>query len=138
MTVRQKVENGRAAFAFEVVKKFKDRFANEPQTLKEYRSYVKKMPAIIQVNGIGQAMAFYYSQRNKSVAYKQVYDDLSKWIEQSMNGVVDSYRQKEGEPFIEILVKMISDDYRLVTMEALAMLNWMRRFVDGMIQEDNK
>lgn len=133
MTVRQTVENGRAAFAFKKVKTMVEQHAHDERFLKEYRSYIKKMPAMVQVNGLGQTLAFYYS---KNGAYKQIYHDLAVWVSASMEGLINQYRQEGNQEFIEILVNMPSGDYRLVTMEILAILNWMRRFADGMIQGD--
>lgn len=57
------IENGRAAFAFQEVKRAKEQLRENFET---YRSYVKKMPSLIQVNGLGQTLAFYFQKRNKT------------------------------------------------------------------------
>ncbi|WP_083979114.1 type III-B CRISPR module-associated protein Cmr5 [Bacillus alveayuensis] len=59
-TSRAGIEDGRALFAFQKVKE-----AKESSNVKfdQYKSYVKKLPSLIQVNGFGQALAFCFQKR---------------------------------------------------------------------------
>ncbi len=128
-TVR-KIENGRAAYAFEQVDQFVRK--NREDTVKEYRSYLKKMPAMIQVNGFGQAMAFAYAKGGE--AYTAIYQQISEWLRErhgSLLRKVDSSGQQE---LVQVIVNMDSSDYRVLSTEALALLQWMSRFVDGMVR----
>lgn len=126
-----RIENGRAAFAFEKVARF---VKHNREKSKEYKAYVKRLPSIIQVNGLGQALAFYYS---KDSTHRQIYQDIAEWIEEDMSTLLQKFKKdNETDEFIEVLVKMSSAEYRFVTMEVLALLNWMRRFVDGMVKEE--
>ena len=119
-TVRTKLENGRAANAFEKVKAQVNQ-----DTAQDYKRFVKKMPMMIQTNGLGHTLAFYYSKRD---AHNQVYADLKDWCARSMSSI-----SSDGE-LIEQIVNLDSEDYKWVTLEILAYLNWMRRFVEGMIE----
>src|SRR5690606_15986662 len=121
------IANERAAYAFEKVKGFVDA-EKSPQKQREYRSYLKKMPAMVQVNGLGETLAFYYA---KDGAYRVIYKQIAEWIKKSMGSLIDE--KEKSKEFIEILVNMKSPEYRLVTMEVLALLNWMHRFAEGMI-----
>ncbi len=131
-TIIEAVENGRAAYAFEQVKEFVSG-CNE-DTKKEFRSYVKKMPTMIQVNGLGQALAFYYSKNN---AYAAIYRIIDQWVRQhsQVKQIFTTGNLKEEREFIGAVVKLGSKDYKHVTMETLALLNWLRRFADGMVKE---
>ena len=41
---------------------------------------------------------------------------------------------EEGE-LVEQVINLESQTYRQVTVETLALLNWMRRFVDGLMKD---
>ncbi|OCS91028.1 type III-B CRISPR module-associated protein Cmr5 [Caryophanon latum] len=121
------IENGRAAFAFRVV----ETAVNDKNvTSSEYRSYVKKLPTLIQVNGLGQALAFCYQ---KGKTYRVIYDQLHEWLKQSK----PQYFKNDGKSFIEVVINLDSQSYREVTVEVMAFLNWMRKFVEGMVKEDD-
>ena len=83
---------------------------------------------MVQVNGLGETLAFYYA---KDGAYRVIYEQIAEWIKKSMGSLIDE--KEKSKEFIEILVNMKSPEYRLVTMEVLALLNWMHRFAEGMI-----
>lgn len=123
----EKIEGGRASFAFSEVKKFIEKY---PDHQSSYRSYVKKMPSIIQVNGLGQALAFYYSKHGER-AYEEIYKTSSLWLNQKFP---DLLKDKE-KTLVEVVINLKSQKYRLFTMEVMSLLNWMRKFVDGMVKE---
>ncbi|MED3907248.1 type III-B CRISPR module-associated protein Cmr5 [Geobacillus thermodenitrificans] len=124
------IENGRAAFAFQEVKQAKEQLRENFET---YRSYVKKMPSLIQVNGLGQTLAFYF-QKKKQKEYKAIYHTLAQWMKEQFPEQFPS----GNEELVEIVVNLSSAEYRLWTMEALALLDWMRKFVDGMAKDDGE
>lgn len=119
---RTGIENGRASYAFSAVSEAVNKLKEKK---KEYRSYVKKLPSLIQVNGLGQALAFCFS---KGKEYKVIYDQIYNWLKE----IHPQYFKEEGE-FVEIIVNLNSRDYRLLTVETLALLNWMRKFADGLV-----
>ncbi|TQE88533.1 type III-B CRISPR module-associated protein Cmr5 [Ureibacillus terrenus] len=119
------IEGGRASFAFSEVKKFVE---THREHAKDYRSYVKKMPAMIQVNGLGQTLAFYYSKKNKK-AYYEIYQTITSWLKKEF----PQFFTKE-QTLVEVVINLDSSDYRMFTIEVMALLNWMRKFVDGMVE----
>ncbi|MDE3840935.1 type III-B CRISPR module-associated protein Cmr5 [Bacillus methanolicus] len=116
------IENGRASFAFESVK---NAFEDNRVSFESYRSYVKKLPSLIQINGLGQALAFCYQ---KGKEYRVIYDQLHTWLKDKYG----QYFQEQNKEFVEVVIGLKSADYRVLTMEVLALLNWMRKFADGM------
>lgn len=118
------IENGRAAYAFAEVKRAVE---NPKVNKKEYRSYVKKIPTLIQVNGLGQTLAFCFQKKKE---YRVIYDQLYEWLK-------EMYPQffTEEKEFVNVVINLDSREYRLLTMESLALLNWMRKFADGMVKE---
>ncbi|MDD2234378.1 MAG: type III-B CRISPR module-associated protein Cmr5 [Desulfitobacteriaceae bacterium] len=131
-TIRVGIENGRAQYAFETVRRFVEGNIQRDNKLKEYRSYAKKLPAMIKVNGLGQTLAFCFAKGDQyKVLYQQIYD----WIKQKQPDLLEEYHEKRNMEFVEIVVAMNSNDYRIISNEVLALLDWMRRFADGMIRD---
>jgi CRISPR-associated protein Cmr5 len=127
------IENGRAAYAFQKINDYvqKNININNEKGLKEYRSYLKKLPAMIQVNGLGQTLAFCFA---KGGQYQVIYDQLEGWIRQQQSTLIKQYDNKPAKKFVELVVMMDSRDYRIITNEVIAVLDWMRRFADGLIR----
>lgn len=123
-TKRTMVENGRADYAFRAVQK-----RSKGPGAGNYKSYVKKLPSLIQVNGLGQTLAFCMQKKKE---YKEIYDDLCGWISQTHPELVST----DGI-FVQQIIQLDSKNYRDVTREILALLNWMRKFADGMIEKEN-
>ncbi|RME80945.1 MAG: type III-B CRISPR module-associated protein Cmr5 [Planctomycetota bacterium] len=118
------IEQGRAKFAYDKVKEVHKKDWNG-----EYKSYVKKFPSYIKTNGLGAALAFAYSKRAKE-AWAALYGQVAEWLStQKHLGI------QQGE-LVEIIIKLDSSKYRMVTVEVLALLSWMRRFAEGMIAKD--
>lgn len=132
----QGIEQGRAAYAFDEVKGYiaKHSAKHSAKQRNEYRSYIKKMPSMIQVNGLGQTLAFFFS---KGGVYLEIYDQVAKWIKQKYPDFFKNSGE-EAKAFVEMVVKRESKDYRLLTMEVLALLNWMRRFAEGMVKSEKE
>ena len=57
-TSRTKLEQGRAAYAYNAAKDGKNKLGNKDS---EYKSYVKKLPMLIKTNGLGAAMSFCFA-----------------------------------------------------------------------------
>ncbi len=118
-TVSTGIEQGRATQAYSFVDEMKG-----SSDWKEYRSGVKKLPVLIKTNGLGQALAFIQNRNN----FPKMYQQLGAWLQDKKKVV------KPGD-LVQEVIKMESVEYRQVTVETLAMLNWMRRFVDGLNPE---
>ncbi len=118
------LEKGRAAYAYKQVSVY---FNSKPEKQqKEYRSYLKKLPAMIQMNGLGQTFAFYSSQGG---TYQDIYNQISLWLGERYE---ESFFDKGA---VEAIISMNSGDYRMMTVEVMALSNWMRRFADGLIRK---
>lgn len=114
------IEQGRAEKAYQFVET-----AKKDSNIKwdEYKSGIRKLPIYIKTNGLGQALAFIQNRPN----FPGIYQQISTWLQKE-----DFKHLVPKGQLMEVIVKMNSDEYRQVTVETLALLNWMRRFVDGM------
>ena len=138
VTILKQIEQGRATYAYDAVKdinEIKELSENKAKKLKEsYKSVAKKIPVMIKTNGLGQTLAFIKSKRAKEDkpenGYDKLYQQIGKWLqEDSASQLVES-----GE-LVEKVIKLPSPTYRQVTIETLALLNWMRRFVEGLMKD---
>jgi CRISPR-associated protein Cmr5 len=114
------IEQGRARKAYE--------FVNSVNSEKwdNYKSGVRKLPAYIKTNGLGQTLAFIKNRDN----FPQIYEQLATWLQRENDDDL-----KRGGELVHQVIAMPSVRYRQVTMETLALLTWMRRFVDGLDSE---
>ncbi len=127
------IEEGRAIFAYNCVENVYNNSSNK--IAKENKSYAKKIPTMIQNNGLGPALAFIYSKGNEkenekdknaySILYKNIEDRL-KSEEVRLLGM--------DENLIKSILEMDTVSYREVSIEVLSLFSWLRRFVDGMIE----
>ena len=124
-TTLRGIEQGRAKYAFDKVKGISD---SGPDALKKkYKSAAKKFPVLIKTNGLGQSLAF-IKQRNDG--YDKLYEQVGTWLQtEDAKGLVPP-----GE-LVEQVIQLPSPAYRQVTVETLALLNWLRRFVDGLMKD---
>ena len=126
-TTRQKLEQGRAAFAF-------DR-ATEGYTFHktEYAPAVKKVPMMIKTNGLGATLAFMFS---KQKMYATILKDIELWVNNTDNMKTKAiYDKAKGNSLVQKVTELDSSEYRTLTIEVLAFLNWLRRFAEGIEKE---
>jgi CRISPR-associated protein Cmr5 len=122
MVENKKIESGRAEKALAEVKRV---IATEQEKLKEYKSYCKKFPSMVQSNGLAAAIAFAYEKKGR---WEYVYENVDAWLTQC---------GKEAKAsLIDYICGMQTAEYRVATREVLAFFNWVRRFASGLIEGD--
>jgi len=112
------IEKARMKAAFSEVQKI-----NSYKTIKEFESYVNKVPAFIMTNGLGNTFA-YIAGQSKST-WKKVKEAIENWLKDNNSGFKEIFDNKD---FMKELVKSSDDQMRALTQEVLAYLNWLRKF----------
>lgn len=125
------IENGRAEIAFEYAKK-----ASDKDFRKEYKSRAKNLPMMIKTNGLGAALAFLWSKREKEPACRELYENIKDWITNHRSYLIEKVDNTKTD-FTDKIVSLESTPYRAVTIEVLALMSWIRRFADGLIKGDD-
>lgn len=127
------LEEGRAIFAYKCVDevcKVKD---ENKKIAKEYKSYARRIPMMIKNNGLGPAMAFVCAKgevyANGNNAYTILYKNIEDWLKK--RELLPS-----EEKLIEYILTIDSSKYREISNEVLAFFTWLRRFVEGMIEDE--
>lgn len=129
-TTRIGIERERAKFAYECAQKA---LSEKKEFQKEYKSYVKKIPMMIKTNGVGATFAFVLSKAKEGSPYQRIYDQTAEWLQQDPKKLITLTKPKE---LVGQLIALESPQYRAVTFEILAFFNWLRRFADGLIEDD--
>lgn len=128
---RTRLEQGRAAFAYQCAEK-----GNGLTKSKEYKSYVKKMPMLIKTNGLGAAIAFAFAKGNKGGKpdlqnpWGLLYQQIEDWLREDEKRLIDV----EPGRLAKQLTLETSATYRAVTVEVIALLSWIKRFAEGLIE----
>jgi CRISPR-associated protein Cmr5 len=120
MSQQRSLEQQRASAAWDCVQGKK----------KEYCQAAKGAMADIQINGLGQALAFWNAKgkKNSEIHYKYLLDDVSKWV-------MGHLQPQAQSGLLEWVVQSAStDDYRRATSEAMAFLAWLKRFAEAEIK----
>ena len=128
----QTIQQQRAAYALECVEKARDENTNDKEFQKVFKSYASGLPAMIQMNGLGQAAAFYQSKSQgndaKARAYASLYEILSDWLTKP-GRVYSSHR--------DLLKGVTQEDmktYMLAQSEAQALLDWVKKFAKAYME----
>ncbi len=123
------LEQARASFAYQCAKSVSQQQGKKP---KEYKSYAKKLPMMIKTNGLGAALAFAFSKGKDGNAWELLYNDVQSWLNQDQKKfLLGAYASRE---LANAVIELESPEYRAVTVEVLAFLNWLRRFAEGLIE----
>jgi len=131
----QALEQKRAKYALDAVTKAKE---NDGEKKGEgYGRHVRKLPAMILNNGLGQALAFLLAdaEGKKEKASWRLYEDLQTWL----YGADDEdkprrvYPAQDGlqSPLIDSLMSNDRSQYLQAQDEALKLLVWMKKFADA-------
>jgi CRISPR-associated protein Cmr5 len=131
----KKLEQARAKFAFDKAKTMADIGGKKA---KEYKAYAKKLPMMIKSNGLGASLSFALSKsKNKEgqlTPWGTLYADLNSWLRQPHK--VWLLGDNSPNDLSQAAINLPSQQYRALTVEALAFLNWLRRFAEGLIEGD--
>ncbi|GAK51207.1 CRISPR-associated protein, Cmr5 family [Candidatus Moduliflexus flocculans] len=119
------LENQRAEFALASVTA-----ANLNDYRGEYKSYVKNIPVLLKTNGLGNTLAFMRSK--KRAAYDLLYQQFSEWLKKPE---CPCKTLLPGKDLLEFVISQPSPVYRHVTKELIALLTWMKRLADSMIED---
>lgn len=129
---QQSLEQERARFAWDCIKKVSD--GNK----KEYGSLAKRAPADIQVNGLGQTLAFWRAKGYKNGHPQQKADDqllehVCSWLVGAERGLgISNNEQTNGNKLLYWVAHTANtDQYRRATSEAIAFLLWLKRFAEA-------
>ncbi len=110
----QTIEQQRAKYALEKVQ------AVNPVLHDKFKTRANEMPAMIQMSGLGQTVAFYLSKGEKD-GHQPMYDLLSEWLCSKM-AIYPNANLMDG------ITQGDMKTYRVAQAEAQALLIWVKKF----------
>jgi CRISPR-associated protein Cmr5 len=127
----QTIQQQRASYA---LKQIQAALADDRLDHQEFKRHARGLPAMIHTNGLGQAAAFALSKAKGDVAtdhdaWHRLYRLLGDWLHQ-----VGPYTQHHD--LLEAITHGDMHSYRLAQAEALAMLDWLKKFATAYIPSE--
>lgn len=127
------MEQERAEFA---LNKIQD-IAKNPESLQqEVVRHLTGLPALIRMNGLGQALAF-YRMKGTGTGHEVIYRMVGEWLcAKSSKGRV--FASNEDNP--DVLAAITRSDiqqYMAAQNEALALLEWLKKFALALLKKSN-
>jgi CRISPR-associated protein Cmr5 len=122
------IQQQRAKFALERVQDLANKLKADEQ--KEFISYASGLPAMIHMNGLGQALAFCKLKAKDRGSYLQLYLLVSDWLCQPGQPYQDKDNVLEG------ITQCDQAHYQLAQAEALVLMSWIKKFAKAFLVED--
>lgn len=122
------IERSRAVLAWDCIEKL-DRAVNRD----EYRSLARDLPFTIQDIGIGQALAYLLSKKDK-LHHSAILDHLQQWlfnIDCPVPWNEDLPRQSRGRQLVQRLIHEPPQTWWVAESEAIEFAVWLKRFAEG-------
>jgi CRISPR-associated protein Cmr5 len=122
MSQQKTLEQKRAKQAWDNVRNVKGKSYES-----EYATIALRASSLIQTNGLGQTLAFLKAKGKgqEENAHEVFFKHISAWVTGQFGWSKDLLRE---------ILERDSADYRRATAEALAYLNWHKRFVEAYLE----
>jgi CRISPR-associated protein Cmr5 len=128
MSKQRSLEQERAAAAWNCVETVKNGKNDKGKSFaKEYGQLAKSAPADIQSNGLGQTLAFWRAKGKEE--HKAIYAHVTGWVNKQMNVT-------QSDLLTWVMSQASTDQYRQATAEAMAFLQWLKRFAEAELGEE--
>jgi len=103
---------------------------------KDLRSLVRGFPAMIQNNGLCAAIAFLLA-KNKKDQHNALYQTIENWLIDRKLISLKNGDKEESKDLLEAVINLKNrDQYRMVSGEVMMYMQWVKRFAEGMLSED--
>ena len=130
-TPLRSMDQERAEFA---LKKIQAILGGADQSHKvEVRRYLNNLPALIRMNGLGQALAF-FRMKGEGTAHDAIYRMVSTWLcDASSKGRIFS----EDADVLTSITQSDMAHYMAAQNEALALLQWLKKFAVALLPKED-
>lgn len=124
------MEQERAEFALAKIQNT----ANGPEAVQvEVRRYLNGLPALIRMNGLGQALAFYRMKGHGST-HELIYRMVGEWLcSASSKGRVFT----QDDDVLTAITRSDMHHYMAAQNEALALLEWLKKFAMALLKKED-
>lgn len=99
----------------------------------EVRRYLNNLPALIRMNGLGQALAF-FRMKGEGTAHDAIYRMVGVWLcDASSKGRIFS----EDADVLTSITQSDMAHYMAAQNEALALLQWLKKFAVALLPKED-
>lgn len=127
----QNIQQLRAHYALTIIHEVPSEEASR------FKAYATTLPAMIQMNGLGQALAFAKQKSNgkgaEAKAWKRLYSTLSSWLTQERNCWTHI---ADHEDVLPTLLAGTQEQYQIAQAEAQALLCWVKDFARAELKNE--
>lgn len=124
------MDQERAEFALKQIQQV----LKDPNTdhQKEVRQHLNNLPALIRMNGLGQALAF-FRMKGKDTAHDTIYRMVGTWLcDTPSKGRIFS----ESADVLSAITQSDMAHYMAAQNEALALLQWLKKFAVALLPKE--
>lgn len=100
---------------------------------KSYRREAKRMPIRVHTAGLGHALVFAQAKGTG----EELLRDLADWVLGRGDNTNDDQPRPKADALIKAIVDGSGTDLRLYTDETLAYLEWLTRFAEAKLEDDD-
>ena len=126
----QTMEQKRARYALARI----EEFARLDKTWQEgICRCANQLPALIHMNGLGQALAFYKS-KGKDGGYAELYALIGRWLCTEADGKV--FANAQGGDALGAITQASMQEYMRAQGEAQALLEWVKKFAMALLKHE--
>ncbi len=128
------LDQRRAYHAWQAVQRAKNKVGkHSAQDPRQFRRQAKKLPLRILTSGLGQSLTFLKTKKGKEEDVPGLLAELSNWVLIERLGVT-------GTPIdlLEFIIAGGADDLRRATEEVMVYLQWLNRFCEAEIEDDEE
>jgi len=123
-------EQKRSAFALKRINDFGTKVS------KDDANFIVGTPTMILTNGIAQTMAFLLSKKDEKKEVKEV--KVFKILQQWLSTEIPALNGTDEKTFLKQFSTLDQNDYLRAQKEALALLQWLKRYARAFQQEVNQ
>lgn len=126
MSHQQRLEKARAEFAWECIQDVKTNF--DAGKKKEFASLARSGPSDIQINGLGQAIAFWQAKAkgDAGTVHGKLSSQVEAWLAKPEN-----LNLANKKVYTWITTEAKTNEYSRATSETIALLVWLKRFAEA-------
>lgn len=130
MAIRS-MEQDRAEFALRQIEAAKHSLGDIP---KEIRRHLNGLPALIRMNGLGQALAF-FRMKGEGSSHWHIYNIVGEWLcATNSKGRIFT----EHSDVLKAITRSDVQHYMAAQNEALALLEWLKKFAVALLPAPEK
>jgi len=131
---RPTLDQQRAKHAYDSVQKAISKLGAKTEKVKKFGGQAMKLPTRIIASGLGQAIAFLRAKKEAP----ELLDALSDWVLSRLDGASHHPHLVNDRSLLERIINGDADLLRRMTDEALAYMQWLKRFVEAEgLKEEN-